>query len=103
MKYKGRRFPVSRRTPSRGRRCAAFCVPLAALALAAVGCGGSKAGATGQGGSGGATDNDGGGGAEADAAPPVTISDPWDWAGIIGTGQSLEVGQMGTPIKGNGQ
>jgi hypothetical protein len=73
------------------------------VALLGAGCGKTKAGASGQGGSGGATDNDGGGGADADAAPPVTISHPWDWAGIIGTGQSLAVGQMGIPVKATTQ
>ena len=27
----------------------------------------------------------------------VVIARPWDWAGVIGTGQSLAVGQMGLP------
>jgi hypothetical protein len=44
----------------------------------------------GTGGAGGAADSGTGGSA------PV-LSRPWDWAGVIGTGQSLAVGQMGTP------
>src|SRR4051812_3848242 len=44
----------------------------------------------GTGGGGGAADSGAGGSA------PV-LSRPWDWAGVIGTGQSLAVGQMGTP------
>ena len=38
----------------------------------------------------------GGGGAGADAGP--TYNFPWDWIGIVGTGQSLSVGGLGTPI-----
>jgi hypothetical protein len=36
-------------------------------------------------------------------AGPVTILAPWDWAGVLGTGQSLAVGQMGTPAKATTQ
>ena len=28
---------------------------------------------------------------------------PWDWAGIIGTGQSLAVGEQGNPVKSTNQ
>jgi hypothetical protein len=40
--------------------------------------------------------------AAAEAAPP-TLSTPWDWSGVIGTGQSLAVGQMGMPIQARTQ
>src|SRR2546430_8106221 len=90
--------------------------PLMTCALVgatAFGCGGSRAarGGNGQagvdgsqtGGGAGATDagtstggqpgagGSGGGGA-------AVIARPWDWAGVIGTGQSLAVGAHGTPI-----
>src|SRR5437868_1300737 len=42
----------------------------------------------------------GGSGGEADSGTDGSapaLSRPWDWAGVIGTGQSLAVGQMGTP------
>ena len=32
-----------------------------------------------------------------------TVNAPWDWAGVIGTGQSLAVGQAGTPVKATTQ
>jgi hypothetical protein len=55
----------------------------------------------------GATADAAGDSAERDAtmvdAPPVTILAPWDWAGVIGTGQSLAVGQMGVPAKATTQ
>jgi hypothetical protein len=44
-------------------------------------------GGRGAGGSGGATGSDAGTGPNA----------PWDWVGVVGTGQSLAVGQFGTP------
>src|SRR5579883_221984 len=44
----------------------------------------------------------GDGAAEAEAGP-VTLNVPWDWAGVVGTGQSLAVGQMGTPVKAKTQ
>ena len=72
--------------------------------------GGGASGAPGSGGSsvGDANDReadtDGGGvTAEAEAGEPVTILAPWDWAGVVGTGQSLAVGQMGMPAKANMQ
>jgi len=38
------------------------------------------------------------------AAPAkLTVDTPWDWSGIIGTGQSLAVGQMGKPVASNVQ
>jgi hypothetical protein len=83
--------------------CAVLCGALTAATLVAAGCGQTKPAASGQGGSGGATDSDGGGGADAEAGAPLTIHDPWDWAGIIGTGQSLAVGQMGVPVKATTQ
>jgi len=36
--------------------------------------------------------------APADSAPPTKIEIPWDWSGVIGTGQSLAVGQNGRPV-----
>ncbi len=32
------------------------------------------------------------------AAGGTVIARPWDWNGVVGTGQSLAVGQMGTPV-----
>lgn len=32
------------------------------------------------------------------AGGAVVVARPWDWSGVIGTGQSLAVGQMGVPI-----
>jgi hypothetical protein len=40
--------------------------------------------------------------AEAEAGP-VVLHTPWDWSGVVGTGQSLAVGQMGMPIKAKTQ
>src|SRR5580692_7907726 len=58
--------------------------PTCALAAAAAaGCGGSSAAPT-------------------DAAPPLPAP-TWDWAGVIGTGQSLAVGVMGTPNLATGE
>jgi hypothetical protein len=59
---------------------------------AIAGCSGGKgANPGGTGGAGGAADGGTGG------SVPV-LSRPWDWAGVIGTGQSLAVGQMGMPV-----
>jgi hypothetical protein len=33
----------------------------------------------------------------------VTLNAPWDWSGVVGTGQSLAVGQMGTPARATTQ
>jgi hypothetical protein len=61
----------------------------ALMGAAGVGCGGSSAAPTDAGtASDGADASDGGG---------VVIARPWDWAGVVGTGQSLAVGQMGLP------
>ncbi len=66
-----------------------------------TGIGGS--GGTGQGGAagtglaGGGHPGSGGGGA-AGARGPMVVARPWDWSGVVGTGQSLAVGQMGTPV-----
>jgi hypothetical protein len=51
--------------------------------------GSSGAGGQGSGGSGGA------------GSPAVNV--PWDWAGVIGTGQSLAVGEKGNPVKSTTQ
>jgi len=62
-----------------------------ALLGAIAGCSSGKStNPGGTGGGGGAPDSGTGGGA------PV-LSRPWDWAGVVGTGQSLAVGQMGVP------
>ena len=37
------------------------------------------------------------------ASLPASAADQWDWNGIIGTGQSLSVGQMGQPILSTNQ
>ena len=31
------------------------------------------------------------------ASPEITVRLPWDWSGVIGTGQSLAVGEQGRP------
>jgi hypothetical protein len=83
---------------------------IAAVVLA-TGCGSDKRGANMQS---GGTANAGGGGAAAGSggspvcdsagnggASPVLPGDvqvPWDWVGVMGTGQSLAVGGLGTPI-----
>jgi hypothetical protein len=60
------------------------------------GAGGSGGGGTGDAGtSTGGQTGAGGGPGFGDAA---VIARPWDWAGIVGTGQSLAVGAHGTPI-----
>lgn len=51
-------------------------------------------------------DGDGHAGPLGDGAPEVgvpTLNIPWDWVGVVGTGQSLAVGQMGTPAKATTQ
>jgi hypothetical protein len=35
--------------------------------------------------------------------PPSALNLPWDWAGVIGTGQSLAVGEQGRPVKSTNQ
>ena len=47
-------------------------------------------------------DSNGGSDGEKDAGP-ATLLLPWDWAGVVGTGQSLAVGQMGTPVEAKTQ
>ena len=68
-------------------------------AAGAAGSGGRGGGAvsTGTGGSGAAGAAGGGGGSSG------SIAAPWDWAGVIGTGQSLAVGQYGTPARATNQ
>jgi hypothetical protein len=61
----------------------------ALAATTGAGCGGSSAAP-------------GDGGPHADAAPPLPMP-AWDWAGVIGTGQSLAVGVMGTPPTATGE
>lgn len=51
---------------------------------------------SGAGGSEGGAGGDGGGG-------PLAVNIPWDWAGVIGTGQSLAVGEKGNPVKATTQ
>ena len=41
--------------------------------------------------------------ASADASLDGRVSSPWDWVGIVGTGQSLAVGAHGTPINATTQ
>src|SRR5206468_2130918 len=46
----------------------------------------------------GAGGSDGGGaGGAGGAGGGAVVARPWDWAGVVGTGQSLAVGQMGSP------
>lgn len=40
-------------------------------------------------------------GAPSDESPEVTV--PWDWNGVVGTGQSLAVGQNGQPVRSTTQ
>jgi hypothetical protein len=61
------------------------------LATGAFSCGGSNGG--GVGGSSGDAGTGGG-----DGAAVVVVARPWDWMGVVGTGQSLAVGQMGVPV-----
>jgi hypothetical protein len=71
----------------------AFASDWALLAAATSGCGGSSAAPNGNDGS--AVDDASGG----DGAGGIAvIARPWDWAGVVGTGQSLAVGQMGIPV-----
>jgi hypothetical protein len=37
------------------------------------------------------------------AATPAAVDTPWDWSGVIGTGQSLAVGEGGRPILSTNQ
>jgi hypothetical protein len=37
------------------------------------------------------------------ASAPVTVLRPWDWAGIVGTGQSLSIGALGLPFVATSQ
>jgi hypothetical protein len=66
----------------------------ALLGAAVWGCSSGSGSPAGAGGSTGdastSTGGQGGGGA--------VVARPWDWAGVVGTGQSLAVGQMGMPI-----
>ncbi|MEP6655266.1 MAG: hypothetical protein ABJA82_18015 [Myxococcales bacterium] len=39
-----------------------------------------------------------GAGGAGGAAGGTVVARPWDWSGVVGTGQSLAVGQMGTPV-----
>jgi hypothetical protein len=57
-----------------------------------AGTGGSSAGGTSTGGS-------GAGGSTSTG----TANTPWDWSGVVGTGQSLAVGDHGTPVKSTTQ
>ena len=63
----------------------------ALLGAASSGCGGSSSAPNGNDGSTGGSGGNGAGGA-------AVIARPWDWAGVVGTGQSLAVGQMGVPV-----
>ena len=79
------------------------------------GAGGAGSGGTGAGGlaSGGSRGTAGSGGRGAGGSGAAgaaggsggsgSIAAPWDWAGVIGTGQSLAVGQYGTPAKATSQ
>ena len=58
--------------------------------------GSSGANASGAGGSDGGASGSGGTG-------PIAVNIPWDWAGVIGTGQSLAVGEKGNPVKATTQ
>jgi hypothetical protein len=71
---------------------------------AGSGTGGKGSGGTGTGGgSGGASGASGHGGGGSGGVGGGNVNAPWDWAGIIGTGQSLAVGQYGTPVKATTQ
>ena len=65
---------------------------------------GGSAGAGGFAGSGGRAGAGGGSGADGTAgAGDSVFNAPWNWSGVIGTGQSLAVGQYGTPAKATTQ
>ena len=82
----------------------AFILPAASALLAASAPGCAKdpnsapdGGGGGRGGSGGSGGGNGGSGG------PVVVARPWDWVGVVGTGQSLAVGQMGQPLASTSQ
>ena len=39
----------------------------------------------------------------ADMSPSPALNTPWDWTGVIGTGQSLSVGEQGRPVRSTTQ
>lgn len=47
--------------------------------------------------------SDAGAGGMGEAGGSGELSLPWDWAGVIGTGQSLAVGEQGRPVKSTTQ
>jgi hypothetical protein len=58
----------------------------------------ANGGTAAQGGVAGATDS-GAGGAIVTVPPDTSVpAQPWDWAGVIGSGQSLAVGEQGKPV-----
>ncbi|AUX42153.1 dockerin [Sorangium cellulosum] len=61
---------------------------------------GGAGGQTGTGTGGGATGPGGAGGGGGGGGAPVPA---WDWTGIVGTGQSLAVGDQGRPVRGTEQ
>jgi hypothetical protein len=63
-----------------------------------AGCRGNGGG-RGAGGAGGADGSGTGTGTGGGAGGSPTVSAPWDWAGVVGTGQSLAVGEKGAPPK----
>lgn len=65
------------------------------LILLMAACSSSSGGKPDGGGGGGDGGADGGGSGGADGGE--TFNAPWDWAGVIGTGQSLSVGGFGNP------
>jgi hypothetical protein len=72
--------------------------------LAGSGGGGKGSGGRGTGGgAGGGSGQNGSGGSSTGGAGGSVVNAPWDWAGVIGTGQSLAVGQYGTPVKATTQ
>ncbi|HEY2408427.1 MAG TPA: dockerin [Polyangiaceae bacterium] len=60
--------------------------------------GAAQGGSSGVAGQGDICGNSGG-----DAGTGGAVSPTWDWSGVVGTGQSLAVGQYGTPVKATTQ
>jgi hypothetical protein len=78
--------------------CPARCLVIASGLLAMASCSddsssGGGAGTPAGSGAGGAATGSGGAGGGAGGAGSVVLAMPWDWAGIVGTGQSLAVGE----------
>ena len=89
-------------------RKAFACSALSLLSLSGCGdgtlqgAGGSSASTGGSGGSGGGSSASSGAGGQGGAAPIITPA-PFDWVGIVSTGQSLSVGATSNPVVSSAQ